>query len=469
MDNTREKKVSSREVLKSKIRIVVENEDTIAQVILDKIHRKIMNVWINNKKVFQYFSKEDSCSLLNSSLTLFNKIFILEYLSHKFFFYNLEENYHQIITTKYEVIDVFLDLTNKSLQSHNIILLILDKQSKGKTCTFHLKKFNFNKFYCKDQITYFTKISGSFNSNEKIKNLFLSNDRNRNNMSLYSLNSYFEFSDKSNSTNLHFLLIKKNYIYLFEKFSHCSIITHSLDINFTSLPYPIVVNSKFYIVSSEKFIYKLELTLKNNESNFYSIFKDMTLNFNNEKYNEMLEILKIILYYNLEIDNLPFLEVKNYMRNIFEEYDIFSYVESLTHSLNSENVVLFLSYNLNNSKLFVIFLYCLIFENYKFVTDLFIFIIESKKEEYDDNFHYINSNNLDLSISKKSRVYTTDLQFIAYLCLFEDFVFNFFKEFPKMDLKDFMIQLNLKIFDNDYFKNFLETINNYLANLIPEN
>jgi hypothetical protein len=465
MNNDRQEIASSKDTLSSKIRIEEEKEDAITQNILDKIQRKMMNVWVNNKKVFQFFIKEGRSNLHYLSLVLFNKIFILEYLSHNYFFYNAEENYYQIMTTKYKIVDFFLDLTTKSLQAHNLILLIQDEKIKGKTNTFHLKKFNFNKFYSKDQNTYFTKISGSLNSNEKIKNLFLTKNRTIKNITQNSLNCYFEFSDKSNSTNLHFILLKNNNIYLFEKFSHCSILIHTLDINFASLPYPVVINSKFYIASSEKFIYKLDLSLKNKEHNFYSIFKDMTLNFNNEKYNEMLETLKIILYYNLEIDSLSFSEVKNYMKNIFEEYDIFSYVESLTHTLNSENVILFLSYNLNNAKLFVIFIYCLVFENYKFITNLFKFIIESQTED-DNNYHYNSSNNSDFSLCIKSSSYSTDLQFIAYLFLFEDFVFNFFKEFPKINLKEFMREINIKIFEDDYFKNFLEIINNYINTLI---
>ena len=98
--------------LKSRITIQEEKEDSLSLNILNKIDRKLISISINEKKVFQFFSKIDKMekinnnsmnNKLNSNFLLFDKIFIIEYLYQNYFFYNIEENYHQIIKTKYQV------------------------------------------------------------------------------------------------------------------------------------------------------------------------------------------------------------------------------------------------------------------------------------------------------------------------------------------------------------------------------
>jgi hypothetical protein len=72
------------------------------------------------------------------------------------------------------------------------------------------------------------------------------------------------------------------------------------------------VNDDILIISSEIYMYKVSLQEKNINS-YYSMFKDLTLNFNDEKYNELREILKIIIYYNIKLDEMKFEDLKNVM------------------------------------------------------------------------------------------------------------------------------------------------------------
>jgi len=127
----------------------------------------------------------------------------------------------------------------------------------------------------------------------------------------------------------------------------------------------------FYLLSSNKFIYKLSLKSNTRSNEFLPIFKDITLNFNNNKYIELLKSLKIIILYNLEIQRIPFKSLQNHMKSIFHEYDIYSYIENIQEILSYENIIFFINYNFNSSKIYVIILFCLVFDRADFMRKFF--------------------------------------------------------------------------------------------------
>lgn len=346
-----------------------------------------------------------------------NKIFILEYIKNNYFIYHLELGYSQLIKTKNEIKYFLYDITSKSLQHDNIILVMNNKI---------LKKFNFNKFTKINNIEFYTKT----------------------NVELENLNDKSNFSSFSEFNNNHFIIMTKNYFYLLEKFQNTSILIQTIDISFTLNPYFFkfkIPNSKedeFYLISSEFYIYRIKICDKNNES--FSIFKDLSLNFNNEKYFRLLETLKIIIYFNLEIDKLEFSKLKIYMNNIFQEYDIFSYVENLNSVLSEENIVFFITHNLNSSKLQVIFLFCLIFENCEFLKNV---------------LKLINSNGTNLKNEIENNY---DLSNNLFLTTFIQFILEFYQDFFSFKNNQSNNSIPIPILIYEFFSKCFEQENNLL-------
>ena len=125
------------------------------------------------------------------------------------------------------------------------------------------------------------------------------------------------------------------------------------------------------------------------------------------------------------------------MNNIFEEYDIFSYVQNLTDILNEEKVIFFLSHNLQTSKLYIVFIYSVIYDNFSLLKKIFFYLKVCSLNN--DDFHYI-----------------------TYLILFIDFLTNFFKDFQSLSENFFMFIEDIlkKIFDENEFKKIKKLIYN---------
>jgi hypothetical protein len=382
------------------------SDDYITQNILNTINKQLIEVYLNeikpSSKVFSFFQNKNF-KYINK--IIFNKVLVIEYMKGFYYFYNIKHNYGEFFKG-YKIVNILYDWSRKLLHSVDLIIITENKENE-----LSLFRYNFNNFITKFELMdHYTKLKNIKNNPFFVKE----NDNN---------NFNFSYTSFDELTNNLFVLIFKTKIFLFEKFPLYSILIQTIDISFTLDPI-IIKNNELVIISSECFFYRLNLSTSNKDN--YTIFRDITLNFNNEKYVELLENLKIIIYFNLELQKIEFKELKFYTKHIFEEYDIFSYVENLVDVLNEEKIMFFLSHNLQSSKLYVILLFCLVFEKINVLKKIFQFL-----KIYSDN------NN--------------DFHYSAYVILFIEFIKDFFSSI------DSIKQNNYNIFDV------------YLMQILPEN
>ena len=179
---------------------------------------------------------------------------------------------------------------------------------------------------------------------------------------------------------------------------------------------PFIYNETLCFISNDKYFYKIYPSLTNSEinSNYISIFGDISLNFSNDKYTIFIRLFKILSYFLLIIQNNEFSNLKynELIIQIFEEYEINIYTQNLIQFINNQNFSFFLNYNIESSKIKAIILYLLIYEKY----DLFYKI-------------YSFQNNSDLFLFK---------------IFLKDFLYDFFDDLQaKIILKTFYEKLNL--------------------------
>jgi hypothetical protein len=335
----------------------------------------------------------------------------LEYLDKQYYFYNLDEKYRKILKLKVKIVNIYLDISSKSLTNYNLLYSV--KRNKY----IYLQKFNFNKFINEVEIIPYTKI---------LVNEGFADD---------SLNQAYKFSSFAQIDQNSFIICNKSFILYFERFGNISILRHKISIQFLNTPLYVNNLNEILLISSELFIYRIKVAFKENNA-FNSIFQDLTLNFNNQKYLDLLETIKIITYYNIEIDKIELKDLKNHMRNIFLEYDIFSYVENLNNILNEENVVFFINHNMGNSKLNIVILFCFIFEVRDFITKILNCLLNCEEGiQLEENLNFI--------------------LFFEYL---SEFIRDFFKDFKSIDTN----RLLQDLFKDSFKENCL--LGNLLAN-----
>jgi hypothetical protein len=415
----------------------VNNTDFIQDHILKKLDLYVIDVIINDNKIFKFFVRNSNlkygkpleykhcdAEFLGKyhHQILHKKIFFLSYSNftsindsyekYNYLLLNLKENYSHTITTKCKISNIFLDLTVKGLKSDFIILYIYNKKEQ----TALLKKFNFNKFIKNEKIWNYTKIIN-------MKNLSILNE-------IYEYNSFYEVD------NSRFILMNSKSLFLFEKYRDYSLLIDSYDISFLVVPFALKFTN-LSLISSEFFIYHVKFGFRDNQVNCFSLVKDITLNVNNYKYKELLQTLKILIYFNIEIMMIPFEELRDYLKNVFEEYDLFSYVQNLYSYLNPENIYLFLSFNLNNHKLYVILIFCLIFDKIDLIKKIFDMIMLCERNE--ETFKDLIEGNYDNDFENDNKY-----QFYSYVILFRDFITVFFKDFDNLEVA----RLKNKIFSN---------------------
>jgi len=433
-------------------------------------------------------------------------IYIIEYITNNYFFIannDKEEIYTAQVKLDFKINLILTEITSKYKNSHSLVFL--SKTEKD------IKIFKYLLTNVKDneEFILFSKIifyeKNQANSNLKhllniIKESEIISAQNYTKalktekmlklgdfQTLYS-NSFIEFE------NSYFALICNNNIFLFEKFENQSILIQNFDIAFMDNPFPLNLNftnyqienfhyyckdngfsssypnlnkdafisidkDYFYFLSSRKFIYKISLKSKNSENDYLPIFKDITLNFNNSKYVELLKSVKILILYNLEIRKIPFYDLKKFMKNIFHEYDIYSYIENIQDILSYENIIFFINYNFNSSKIYVIILFCMIFEKYNFIRSLFNLLLNM---EYYMNF---NSDKKDIKYlidekeiiqPQKEGIFDSDFlvehfdlnkEFVIYILCILDFLKEFSLEFENV---------NFSLIINEFFKKVLD-------------
>ena len=318
------------------------------------------------RDVFHFFDTFIKAENSLSFFLLYNQILVFQYLRHSYFVYFHKNEFNNTISPKHTILNIFLGLQKTEKDSYILYLLLIHSRNKD---IIILNKYELTAKIDKSMVE-FTKIRSTnlaLNCKEK-----------------YNYNSFYQFSFK------HFLLLFKTKIIVFEKFEKFSIMTQNIDISFTNLPYLITnINSELILKSSGNYFYKLNL--RNNNNPVITIFNDVTLNFNNEKYVDLLETMKVIIFYNCEVKKLKLSELKHYTKDIFHTHDIYSYIGNLEQILMEENINFFLNHNFENFKFKILILFSLINEKYSFVNKVFALIISNKnyyniesEEEYHD-------------------------------------------------------------------------------------
>ncbi len=500
------------------IHVQVSQENQIIGYLLENIKRELYEIFISNinKKniknpIFKFFYKKQIKNMhqmqmkKNLFLTL-QGIFIFEYLQKHYFVIWKNEKDSFItrrVNFEFRINLVFSDISSK--YKNSVSLMFISFSSEGvliyRYLISNLKENEELNFYSKIVIHKCFKENNNFN--KFLENLKQEENNTKNNFnefinentincnksfsSIISINSFREFESS------YFALIVNNNIYLFEKFEKQSILIQTSDISFMENSFPLnlsftnyeienfkssnntnnVINNHlnkdyyisdskdyFYILSSNKFLYKINLKNRSNNNEYLPIFKDITLNFNNNKYIELLKSLKIIILYNLEIQKIEFKDLKKYMKNIFHQYDIYSYVENIQDVLSFENVIFFINYNFNSSKIYVVILFCLIFDKFLFLRKIFNLLlsmdnyINFSTEKKDLNglivseYNSKKQNPFYLSVDHLVENFNLNKEFVFYIICFLDFFKEFSYEFENYNFLPQVDEFFKKILDD---------------------
>ena len=322
------------------------------------------------KDVFNFFDTFIKTEKNIVYFLLYNQIIVFRYLRNSYFVYFQKNDLKNIISTKYTILNIFLALEKTEKECY--VIFLLSKNSRNKDILI-LEKYELNDKIDK-LVTEFTKI--------KSNNIDLGYNEK------YTYNSFYQFNFK------HFLLLFRKKIIVFEKFEKFSIITQIIDISFTNLPFLITnSNRELILKSSGNYFYKLNL--KNNSNPVITIFNDVTLNFNNEKYVDLLDTLKVIIFYNCELKKVKLPELKHYTMDIFHSNDMYSYIGNLEQILSDENINFFLNHNFENFKFKILIIFSLINEKYSFMNKIFNLILFNKNfyhKENEEDYHDFQKN-----------------------------------------------------------------------------
>jgi hypothetical protein len=415
----------------SKFDLEMEHSDQIGNYILNKLGKCLLNVvfFQQNRKeiIFKFISPKNQIQIEKfPRFLLYNhsnhyKIFCFEYIKRCVFIYNINDKYYKLLYIPKELVNILTDLSCRT-ENFKMICLILKKGNKH----FIYRYFLYNSFLKKEnELSFYTEI-------QKFEGISKALEKQ---MTFIELNSNY------------FILFSKKEIRLFEKCNNQSFLIHFLDISFTKNVYPIIFQENICFISSHAYIYQIKISKKKNDN--ISIFKDLTLNFNNEKYRDLLETLKLILYYNLEVDKLEFQDLPNIMESIFHEQDIFSYTHNLSNVLNEENILFFISHNLSSSKIQILFLYSLIFDNLNFFSIIYQTLLKLDKL----NFRYLKTGHMHFSTKEQKFPNQT---FFVLLITMVEFFSDFFKEFQIFNLKATLEPMLYNIFKDFQIQKFIQ-------------
>ena len=359
---------------------IEEDNEEINNKILKPKNIIKYNLKLEYKVIFSFYSNNKYVKENKRINFLFKKIICFHYKKYKYFFFNSETNNKGNLLYKQDIIGILYDLNNQ-----NSIFLINN--------SFCIINFNFNK------------------KKEEIKQIG----------KLQFLDSILKKSEFDYQYSAIYLYNKETYLlFLNTKIIGLDNKTLSyfkyIDISFSSMTIPFIYNETLCFISNDKYFYKIYPSLTNSEinSNYISIFGDISLNFSNDKYTIFIRLFKILSYFLLIIQNNEFSNLKDneLIIQIFEEYEINIYTQNLIQFINNQNFSFFLNYNIESSKIKAIILYLLIYEKY----DLFYKI-------------YSFQNNSDLFLFK---------------IFLKDFLYDFFDDLQaKIILKTFYEKLNL--------------------------
>lgn len=333
----------------------------IDNVILSAVNTHKYSLVLNDHTIlFEYFSdKKNEAKRNNNVFVLYNDIILYRYSKWSYHINSISVTRHINIVLKERILNVFNNLSPNLLKAKTHIVFLTSKYDLIK-----LAFDNNNK-----SIVHYTSLSDII---EYIKHtgLLINNP-------LFTHYTFYEIDDFT------FILFTIDAIFLFDKGIRNSILLNKISISFSNYPCPIILHSyDLCFVSSEKFIYQVNISSK--QSNSLSLFGDLALNFNNEKYKEMMDLIKIFLYYQIEIQKKSLDEIvredkDNLLGLLFEQYDLHSYIENLSSIISEDNASFFINYNLNSSKLQVIIIYSIIYRKYNLLNKL-IKIMNSNEE-----------------------------------------------------------------------------------------
>lgn len=386
---------------------IKEIKNAIDDVILSNVNKRKLSLVLNDSKILFEFliNKPKEKDYDDGLMILFKDIIIFHYSKSCYHINTIFSHRHINICLNETIVNVFYDLSPKLSKSKTHIVFL--------TANYNLVKLSYYNNNTKSMLHY---TSLHFQSNKPYRDHIVSLGKNNRCFTHYS---FYEID------NFTFILFTIDSIFLFDKGITHSTLLHRINIAFSKYPFPILLNNNdLCFISSEQFIYQVNISSKQTTS--LSLFGDLGLNFNNEKYKEMLELLKIILYYHLEIHHLSLNEITqitdNQLTLLFEQYDLHSYIENLTTIISEDNTAFFINYNLASSKLQAIIIYSFIYKNYILLNKL---------------IRIISSNEANC------------LLFIVFI---EDVIIDFFSLFDtSIDLKSKLKEVN---------KNLLSSISN---------
>ena len=329
VDEDKRMMIQKKDRKKMQIEFIEERNDIIYNMILDKVKKRKINVLLNkNKIIFSFFINQSKSISSLHYFILHNDIIILKYNKYHYHI-NYEQLYYNIIYKK----DIIAFICN--MNDSSVIILNKDLQ----LVSIH-KDNSISILHKKLQIDRTLLLKGEIASR-------------------YS--SYYNYNDKT------FVLLSKRNIFLFE-YTTNQLISY-IDISFSSSPYSIKMNSSLYFVSKENIIYRITPSKSTKKSTLVSLFSDITLNITNEKYKELIELIRVLLADDAK--NNKDISKDERIKNIFLSNDIVSYVENLSQVISKENVFFFINFNANSSKLQCIILYCVINHKYELIHKLF--------------------------------------------------------------------------------------------------
>ena len=328
VDEDKRMMIQNKDRKKIQIEFIEEKNDIINNMILDKVKKRKIDAVLNkNKVIFCFFINQSKSVSSLHYFVLHNDIIILKYNKYHYHIH-YEQLYYNVIYKK-EVIAFICNMNDNS-----VILLNKDLQLVS------IHKDNSLSILHKLQIDITLLQKGEI-------------------VSRYS--SYYNYNDKT------YVLLSKRNIFLFETKTN-QLISY-IDISFSSSPYSIEMNSSLYFVSKENIIYRITPSKSTKKSTLVSLFSDITLNITNEKYKELIELIRVLLADDAK--NNKDISKDERIKSIFLSNDIVSYVENLSQVINKENVFFFINFNANSSKLQCIILYCVINHKYELIHKLF--------------------------------------------------------------------------------------------------
>ena len=397
-----------------KVKISNDTNDIIDTIIYNKIQKRKYTLYYGDSPIFEFFiDANTSTNAINNEVTLYpiihNEIIIIKYTTNMYHINSI--NIQRCCNFKYNkpiyafIYNIPLNTNNNETNSNNI---------------FNLCFINTN---CIIYALTMTNTSSSMNNtlrNYKLTTLSISHIQ------------LTEFNIKSKNTSMCLytqsnilIIITKSKVLLFHynPSPYHSTLTSTIDISFSINPYPINIKTSHTnmiccFISNEHFLYQIKPTYISNEKNNLSLFSDISLNFSNDKYNECLYLIKIIILYEHQAVHKTISEIASEakIKNIFEEYDIIVSIENLMQVLNKENVVFFLNYNLSSYKLQVMMVYCFVMSSYALICKIYKLLNDSSSSGKND------SNGIRKGVDCGGGWKSDSLMFKVFVC-------GFYKEY----------------------------------------